>query len=137
MSKKPTLKPQQERAILALLTKGTQWSAAQEAEVSTRTIREWLTQPHFQEALQQAHRRSVDLAFAEIEGTAQQAVQTLKEVMGNVNAAPGTRVHAARTSLELAGRSRYLRSLYGSRDGDVEVEAPASLPPAGDSPSAC
>ena len=130
MAKKSILKPQQERAIAALLVKGTQWAAAQEAKVSTRTIRKWLTQPHFQQALQDAQRRSVDLAFAEIEGTAQQAVQTLKEVMGNVNAASGARVRAVRTALELAARVRYLRSLYGSKDANIEVEAPASLPPA-------
>jgi len=61
--------------------------------------------------------------LAEIEGTAQQAVQTLREVMGNVDAAPGARVRAASASLELAARSRYLRSLYGSKDADVELEA--------------
>ena len=43
--------------------------------------------------------------------------------MGNVDAAPGARVRAASASLELAARSRYLRSLYGSKDADVELEA--------------
>ena len=123
MSRKTLLKPQQQRAIIELLQQPTKWAAARAADVPERTLRDWLNQPYFVDALREAQRRCSDEAFAEIEGTAQMAVQTLRDVMGNVNAAPGSRVRAARTALELAARSRYLRSLHGPADDDVDVKA--------------
>jgi len=123
MSKKTILKPEQQRAIIELLQQPTKWAAAQKAEVPERTLRHWLTQPYFADALREAQRRCTDDAFAEIEGAAQMAVQTLREVMRNVDAAPGARTTAARTALELASRSRYLRALNGPSDQPAEVKA--------------
>ncbi len=123
MSTKTILKSQQQRAIIELLQQPTKWAAAREAGVPERTLREWLTQPYFVDALREAQRRCTDEALGEIEGTAQMAVQTLREVMGNVNASPGARTNAARTALDLASRSRYLRSLNGPIDEPADATA--------------
>lgn len=90
-----TLRPEQERAIVALLTHPTITDAANEVGVSRRTLHRWLQDPDFQMALQAAlDAQSAALGHA-MAGLAQQAVETLQAVLIDPKAPPGVRVRAA------------------------------------------
>lgn len=71
------LKPEQQRALDALLTGATDVEAAAAAGVSDRTIRRWETEPVFAAALRAAQCTAFDRTVARIAGAASKAEAVL------------------------------------------------------------
>jgi len=96
------LSQKQLRAISALITSPTIADAAWQADVSTRTVDRWLTQPAFQAELRLARSRVFCHAFGHLQQVASRAVAALDRVMHDKNASPASRVSAARAALRFA-----------------------------------
>jgi hypothetical protein len=71
------LTPNQDRAIEALLTTKTHKAAAKKAGIGERTLREYLIQPAFKEAYQEARRVMVEGTLAQIQRSMARAHRTL------------------------------------------------------------
>ena len=95
----PELKPQQRRAIAALLTERDIRAAALKCEVSERVLYRWLDLPEFKAELQAASKMAIDTAILRLSELSGQAVDTLREVMTDKEASAGTRVQADNISL--------------------------------------
>ncbi|HEY3311211.1 MAG TPA: hypothetical protein VGK00_06175 [Anaerolineales bacterium] len=95
----PQLKPQQRRAIAALLTERDIRAAAIKAEVSERALYRWLDLPDFKAELQTASRQAIDTAILRLSELTGQAVDTLRDVMTDKATSAGTRVQAANIAL--------------------------------------
>jgi hypothetical protein len=120
------LTPKREKAVPALLNHATMAEAAAAVGVCEVTMGRWLKQPAFQDAYRTARREAVTLAMASIQAAAAEAVETLREVMGNAEAPAASRVTAARAVLESAMKAVALEDVI------ARVEAlEAALPPAG------
>ncbi len=94
-----------DRAVLAVLSHPTLPEAAKAVGVATRTLLRWMQRPDFQEALRTARREALRHALGQLQTAMGEAVETLREVMRDPEAAPGARVSAARTVLESALRA--------------------------------
>ena len=88
------------RALAALLTEPNQEEAAKKAGVSSRTIRNYLTDPEFSGAYRAAHEQLVTDATQQIQRGLSSAVNTLREISEDPNAGKTARVSAARALLE-------------------------------------
>lgn len=95
----PDLKPQQRRAIAALLTERDIRAAALKCEVSERVLYRWLELPEFKTELRAASKQAIDTAILRLSELSGQAVETLREVMTDKEASAGTRVQAANIAL--------------------------------------
>ncbi len=95
----PELKPQQRRAIAALLTERDIRAAALKSEVSERVLYRWLELPEFKAELRAASKQSIDTAILRLSELSGQAVDTLREVMTDKTASAGNRVQAANIAL--------------------------------------
>ncbi len=95
----PDLKPQQRRAIAALLTERDIRAAALKCEVSERVLYRWLELPEFKAELRAASKQAIDTAILRLSELSGQAVDTLREVMTDTATPPGTRVQAANIAL--------------------------------------
>jgi hypothetical protein len=89
------LTPQQERAILALLSEHSVPKAARAAGVKERTIYRWLSDRDFGNAYRRCRREAFGQAVALTQRYAPLAVNTLARVMSDTTAPPGSRVSAA------------------------------------------
>src|ERR1700736_2279121 len=96
------LSRKRESAIAALLTEPTIERAAARAEISTRTLKNWLALPDFQKAYQAARMRAFDHALARLQQSAGAAVDALGDLLMAGNDA--IRLGAARSILELGVR---------------------------------
>ena len=99
ISAPPELKPQQRRAIAAMLTERDIRAAALKAEISERVLYRWLDLPEFKAELQAASRQAIDTAILRLSELSGQAVETLREVMTDTATSAGTRVQAANIAL--------------------------------------
>ncbi len=94
----------QDRAVLALLTCRTIADAAKVAGVSERTLRRWLKQPEFQQALARERAQVFAAVTGRLTRYATAAVDFLYKVMRSKNTTPAdsVRVRAARVLLTSA-----------------------------------
>src|SRR5437868_3241851 len=97
-----SLTRKQERAIEALLGHTTIEEAAKAANVHPATIFRWLQVGAFHDASMQARREATRQAIAQLQQASSEAVETLREIMGNRDAQASARVAAAKTIIEYA-----------------------------------
>jgi hypothetical protein len=103
----------QEAAVAALLGCPTIGEAATATGVGEATLRRWLHQPDFQNQYREARAQAVDAAVGNLQQACTGAVKTLRAVMTDVTAPPGTRVQAAKAVLEVALRGIEIDELLG------------------------
>ena len=96
------LSPQQEHALVALLSDPGLTGAAKAAGVGKATLWRWMQQPAFREAYRKARREAVEQARARLQQASGEAVEALREVMNDSEAPHASRVSAARTVLDMA-----------------------------------
>ncbi len=98
------LSPQQEGAVVALLSDPGLTGAAKAAGVGKATLWRWLQQPAFQAAYRKARREALEHARARLQQASGEAVEALREVMNDPNAPHASRVSAAKGVLEMSFR---------------------------------
>lgn len=85
----------QEKALIALLAKGTVKAAAKEAKVSEATLFRWLALNDFQSRYRAARRQLVEVATSQLQSDCTAAVKVLREAAENKKAPASARVTAA------------------------------------------
>jgi hypothetical protein len=105
LSSQRNIRPNQIAAITALLHGGTQTDAAKAASVSRRTIRNWLNDSNFQQALAEAEAQALATAARLLAGASASAVKTLVAVMRDSDNAAERR-RAASDLLRIVGPFR-------------------------------
>lgn len=98
------LSRKKEQAIIALLEAPTVKEAAEMVKINPATLYKWMALPEFEEAYRKARHRAMGEAIARLQQASSEAVDTLRDVMGDQEATPASRVTAARTVLELGMR---------------------------------
>jgi len=111
------INPKQQKALDALLISPTHDAAAKAAGIGTVTLWRYLKDETFVAAYRDARRESVTLAVTQLQRACTQAVYTLLVVARDAEAAPGARVSAARTILDMSLKAVELEDLA------VRVEA--------------
>jgi DNA-binding MurR/RpiR family transcriptional regulator len=96
------LSPQQEGAIVALLSDPGLTGAAKAAGVGKATLWRWMQKPAFREAYRRARREAVEQARARLQQASGEAVETLRKVMNDEDAPHASRISAAKTVLVMA-----------------------------------
>ncbi|MBS0197695.1 MAG: hypothetical protein JSR77_13150 [Planctomycetes bacterium] len=124
----PKLTLKQERAIPALIGEPTIALASEKCGVPLRTLRRWLTLPHFKAAFNQARRETFTQAMSMATRYAPMALQTLLKISSDPSAPHAARVSAStavlkfgRESMELdhlAERIEHLEQTVGSQKPD-------------------
>ncbi len=99
-----TLTVAQHRGVVALLTEPTLQDAAKATGVNRSTLYKWLQEPGFQAAYRDARRQAVHRATARLQEISSEAVEVLREVMGDKAQQGAARVGAARLVLDFAAR---------------------------------
>jgi hypothetical protein len=94
-----------DKAVAALISHPSIPAAAKAVGVGASTLSRWLRDEKFNSAYRQARRQVVAQAMAKIQGAMASAVNTLGEVMGDINAPASARVAAARNILDLGIRA--------------------------------
>jgi predicted site-specific integrase-resolvase len=92
----------QEALIGALLNEDTIDAAAKTVGIGIMTAYRWLKDPGFRAVYREARREVVEHAITHVQQATGEAVQTLRDVMGDVMAPASARVSASRTVLDLA-----------------------------------
>lgn len=100
------LSAKQLRAIEALLKEPTTTAAAKAASVGETTIFRWLADPVFSQAYREARNRLLESTLTSLQAASGDAVQTLRDVMGDADANHASKVSAARAVLEFTLKSR-------------------------------
>src|SRR5262249_19318246 len=83
MAQQGKMSRQRERAVTALLLWPTIAEAAQDAGVSERTMRRWLSEPNFLAEFGRARREALALAVSRLEQASGIAVTKLVELLGD------------------------------------------------------
>src|SRR5215210_1052170 len=96
------LSPQQEGAIVALLSDPGLTGAAKSAGVGKATLWRWMQKPAFREAYRRARREAVEQARARLQQASGEAVQALLDVANDPDAPHASRVSAAKAILDKA-----------------------------------
>jgi len=91
-----------EIALSALISEPTIRSAAKVAGIGETTLWRWLKEKDFADAYRELKREAVDQAIARLQVASGKAVDTLVEVIENVENPPSVRVNAAKTIIEMA-----------------------------------
>ena len=100
-----------QRAILALMQYPTLEKAAQAVGVHPTTIRRWMQQPEFRDALVQARREVFSQATGRLQQATQLAVTTLIKTMADTNTSASTRVQASTATLSQAAKAVELEDI--------------------------
>jgi hypothetical protein len=98
------LRPNQRRALAALLAAPTLAEAAARAGVGERTLRRWLGDAAFRAELHRAQDEAMAQATRQSLAAMAEALQTLQAIMHDPTAQPSARVSAAKSILEHAAR---------------------------------
>src|SRR5712691_1363627 len=130
MAENGRLSARQQKAILALLTEPSVRDAARTVKIGERTLHTWLKDKTFTEAYHEARATAVSQAIARLQQASSEAVDCLKEVMGDPEAAAPAKVTAARTVLEMAVKGTEIAELQRRLNALEEAESEA--PHAGD-----
>jgi hypothetical protein len=117
----------QTRAIVALLAGLTVEKAAVEVNVGCSTLRRWLTEQAFQDALEAGRRQAMELGFSAIAGAVHEAVGELRVMAMNPATKSTARVIALKAiidagfvvkqKLDIEPRLRRLEKLAAKREG--------------------
>lgn len=91
-----------EQALAALLEMPTIGEAAKKTGVSAITLWRWLQDAEFQSDYRSAKREITGQAITRLQQASIEAVETLRQVMGNNEVPAAARVSAARTVLDVA-----------------------------------
>ncbi len=113
------LGPAQHRALIALLEYPTVKEAAEAAGVHKATVYRWLREPQFQVAYREARREAVSRATARLQQISGEAVEALREVVGDRSQQGASRVGAARVILDYAVKMTELED-FGARLARLE-----------------
>ncbi len=106
MTQNNTLKPQQEKAIDALLSCKTLTDAAKKIKSERKTLYRWLQDDDaFKQAYRTARAEIVRHSITRLQKASSAAVDTLEQIMNNEETPPHTRASAARTILEMSFRA--------------------------------
>ena len=116
------LSRKKEQAIIALLEAPTVKEAAEMVKINPATLYKWMALPEFEEAYRKARHRAMGEAIARLQQASSEAVDTLRDVMGDQEATPASRVTAARAVLELGLRATELE-LVDERLARLEEQA--------------
>lgn len=100
-----------EALICALLVEPTVDQAAKKVGIGTTTAFRWMQDPLFQEGYREAKRQAVSQAISQLQRASAEAVNTLREIMNNIEAPSASRVTAARTVLDSALKAVELEDL--------------------------
>lgn len=98
------LSPAQHQAVVALLERPTVKEAAEAAGVHKATVYRWLQEEGFQAAYRQARREAVSRATARLQQITMEAVEALREIVGDPSQQGASRVGAARCILDYAAK---------------------------------
>jgi uncharacterized small protein (DUF1192 family) len=101
----------QEQAITALLTCSSITDAAAQCGLAEVIIRRWLKQEAMQAAYRDARREVVRQAITQVQQATGEAVETLRQVMQDVDAPASAKVSAAKTILDTAVKAVELEDL--------------------------
>lgn len=118
------LPSRQQRAILALLTEPTQQAAARAARIGEKTVRRWLHNEDFAEALAEARKTQASEALSALRSSLQEAVTKLRELLHSEN--ENIAVKAAATLLTHGVQAQEGDALR-SRIEDLEKELHRAL----------
>jgi hypothetical protein len=113
------LGPAQHRAVIALLEYPTVKEAAEAAGVHKATVYRWLQEPDFQAVYREARRESLRLATARLQQISSEAVEALREIVGDRSQQGASRVGAARCILDYAVKMTELED-FGERLARLE-----------------
>lgn len=116
------LSRKKEQAIIALLEAPTVKEAAEMVKINPATLYKWMTLPEFEAAYRKTRHEAMGSAIARLQQASNEAVDTLREVMGDQEATPASRVTAARAVLELGLRATELE-LVDERLARLEEQA--------------
>lgn len=105
-----TMTPQQQRAIVALLSASSVAAAAKDAGVGERTLFRWLQDDAFLSAYRHARKQAVNQAMAKLQRYSSEAVDTLYQVM-TTSGYDSAKIHAAKVILEYTHRSVELEEI--------------------------
>ncbi len=103
------LSARQRRAIVTLLESRTIGEAALKAGVGERSVRRWLENPQFREALKAAQREVFEGVMMRLQGLASEAAETLRTLL-QAESEP-VRLGAVRTVLEHAAEAGAIAEL--------------------------
>jgi hypothetical protein len=102
-----------QRAIIALLQYPTTEKAAEAVRRHPTTLRRWLREPEFREALLQARREEHSQSMGRLQHAAQPAVTMLLRIMADTNTPASVRVRAIGTILSQAAKALELEDIEG------------------------
>jgi hypothetical protein len=92
--------------VLALLEAPSVAAAARQSGIGVRTLYRWLNEDlDFQDELRETRARSLDHAATRLQSTAQQAVQTLVDLLASKDQPEPGRAALVRTALDFAFRA--------------------------------
>jgi hypothetical protein len=114
-----SLGPAQHRAVIALLEYPTVKEAAGAAGVHKATVYRWLREPQFQAAYREVRREAVSRATARLQQISGEAVEALREIVGDRSQQGASRVGAARCILDYAAKMTELED-FGARLARLE-----------------
>jgi hypothetical protein len=127
----PGLTPLQDRAVEAILQQPTLARAAAAVGINERTLRRWLTEPLFRDAVQAARRAAFGQAMGLVQWYASVAVAALVKVVNDPAAPANCRVTAAavllkvgREGIELDDLARRVEALERSMAMPQALPAP-------------
>ena len=121
------LSPKQSKAIAALLEEPTMKKAAAAAGVNEATLWRWLQTPAFRRAYAEARRKVVQQGMARIQRYTSEAASVLYQIMNDVDKPPYTRVAAANSIIDNAGKATELDD-YHERIAEIERQLDAFKP---------
>jgi hypothetical protein len=105
------LRPQERRAIDALLSGASLATVAATASVSERTLRNWRSKPAFAAALKKAQDEVLGDARSELRAATLAAVRALREIVESRRSPEPSRLNAARVILDFAMRDLELQDM--------------------------
>jgi hypothetical protein len=116
-----------EEAIAALLSQRNLEEAARVAGVGTKTLLRWLEIPEFQTAYREARRAAFGQSIARLQQGSSAAATILMKLMLDANTPASTRVRAAETIINHAGKAIEIEDIE-VRVTELERAAGASKP---------
>lgn len=123
--KKENLTPQQEKAVVALVTSPSLETAAKVVGVTVRTLHRWKQEPDFVQALRTARTAIMESTTNRLRTASTSAVETLEELLSC--ASPSVRARAAEAILshafravELEDITERLTAIEAKMEGDAQ-----------------
>ena len=114
------LTPKQLKGLECLLTQPTIEKAAKAASISYAQLRRWLEQPLFADAYRRARTTAFETVLVSLQTTTQRAIETLSQLMENIETPASVRMNCAARLLDAGLRSR---ELFDTEQRLAEIEA--------------